>query len=119
MRFTAALVTPGVLASARCTVAWHAAQVIPSTGRVILAVPKVPKVPKVPEVPGTLCLSGYLEAGAIDGFPDDLRGHAFVEAQMRLANLDLDQLDAGQGREHARQAVDAAAARHALDGEGL
>src|SRR5688572_26666061 len=38
---------------------------------------------------------------------------------MRLADLDLERLDAGDGLEHAGQAVDAAAARHALNREGL
>ena len=35
MRLTAASVTPGVLRSARCTCAWQAAHVMPSTGSVI------------------------------------------------------------------------------------
>src|SRR5262245_55189842 len=95
---------------------------MPSTGRVIFVVPEVPMVPMVPEVPGVaamLSLGGYLEAGAFDGFLDYLRRGAFVETQLRLADLDLDRLDARHGLEHARQAVDTAAARHALDSEGL
>ena len=36
IRLTAAFATPGVAVSARCTLAWHAAHVMPSTGRVIL-----------------------------------------------------------------------------------
>src|SRR5436190_8166287 len=44
MRLTAALVTPGAAASARCTLAWHAAQVMPSTGRTTFSVPEVPVI---------------------------------------------------------------------------
>ena len=37
IRLTAARVTPGAFDKARCTFAWHAAQVMPSTGKVIFS----------------------------------------------------------------------------------
>src|SRR4029453_9437480 len=113
MRFTAALVTPGAFESARCTVAWHAAQVMPSTGRVILRACGLAGLRACTD--GMSGLRGYLKAGAFDGGLDGLRRGAVVEAEMRLADLDRDRLDARHGLEHASEAVDAAAARHALD----
>src|SRR5574341_1806393 len=61
----------------------------------------------------------HLETGAIDRGFHHVRCHGIVEPQRRLADLDLERLDAWHRPEHARQAVDAPAARHAADDERL
>src|SRR5687767_10918724 len=61
-----------------------------------------------------------LEPGAfhrrLDGVVRDLIG---VDPERRFADFNLEWLNAGNGLQHAGQAVDAAAAGHAVDDEGL
>src|SRR5688500_12071849 len=78
-------------------------------------------VAAMPQSSGVMSgLPHQLEAGAPDSVSDDIVRHFLgVETQRRLANLDFQRFDAGNGLEHARQAVDAAATRHAVDDECL
>src|SRR5687767_7305644 len=86
----------------------------------LMAAMSTAAVAAMPQSSGVMSgLPHQLETGALDSVPDHIVRHLSVEAQRCLTDLDLERFDAGNGFEHARQAVDAAATRHALDDECL
>src|SRR5688500_20122565 len=84
----------------------------------LMAAMSTAAVAAMPQSSGVMSgLPHQLETGALDSVPDHIVRHLSVEAQRCLTDLDLERFDAGNGVEHARQAVDAPATRHAPDAE--